>query len=283
VTQRLRSLWLAAVGLGMVPLPWAHATTPLTPAPTVAPTPAPAEAVEPGRLGVQAGDPVTTDQVAAANQRLADAIARELRQSGQLRGYAIDVSFHNGTAELTGRVANAQQREEVLRVVRGVPGVEYVRDRLKSAVDTPVVPAQAVFPGVPVRPPPGQEPPAKEPPGKEPPGPMPPAGGVAPLPPAGGVPEPSPIFHGGPQLPGAAYNPPPMPPYAWPTYAPYNNYSRVAYPLLYPYQSWPYIGPMYPFPKVPLGWRSIHLTWQDGHWWYGRNATGHCWWRVRYW
>ena len=77
--------------------------------------------------------------------------------------------------------------------------------------------------------------------------------------------------------------PPPMPPYAWPSYAPYNNYSRVAAPSMYPYQSWPFIGPPYPFPKVPLGWRSVNLRWIDGHWWYGRTATGHDWWRVRYW
>ena len=73
-----------------------------------------------------------------------------------------------------------------------------------------------------------------------------------------------------------------MPPYAWPTYAPYNNYSRVAYPEQVPYEAWPFIGPMYPFPKVPLGWRSIQLTWRDGYWWYGKYATGHDWWRIRY-
>jgi hypothetical protein len=76
--------------------------------------------------------------------------------------------------------------------------------------------------------------------------------------------------------------PPPMPPYAWPSYAPYNNYSRVGSPTLYPYQAFPFIGPMYPFPKVPLGWRSVTLQWQDGYWWYGRKATGHDWWRIRY-
>ena len=74
-----------------------------------------------------------------------------------------------------------------------------------------------------------------------------------------------------------------MPPYSWPTYAPYNNYSRVAYPELYPYQSWPFIGPCYPFPKVPLGWRSVKLEWQDGHWWFSKTATNHDWWRLRYW
>jgi hypothetical protein len=74
-----------------------------------------------------------------------------------------------------------------------------------------------------------------------------------------------------------------MPPYAWPTYAPYNNFSRVAYPMNYPYQSWPYIGPCYPFPKIPPGWRSVKLEWEDGHWWYSRTATGEGYWRLRFW
>jgi hypothetical protein len=94
--------------------------------------------------------------------------------------------------------------------------------------------------------------------------------------------EPAPIY----QMPGVGpydVNQPHMPPYAWPTYAPYNNYSRVAYPEAYPYNAWPYIGPVYPFPKIPLGWRSVKLEWEDGHWWFRRVATSHDWWRLRYW
>jgi len=94
--------------------------------------------------------------------------------------------------------------------------------------------------------------------------------------------DPKPIFQA--PTPGPYdLNPPRMPPYAWPTYAPYNNYSRVAYPELYPQQSWPFIGPLYPFPKVPLGWRSVKLEWQDGHWWLSRYATPHDWWMLKYW
>ena len=78
-------------------------------------------------------------------------------------------------------------------------------------------------------------------------------------------------------------NPPKMPPYAWPTYAPYNNYSRVAYPLAYPYNAWPFIGPNYPFPKVPLGWRSVKLEFDDGYWWFSKTATKYNWWHLRYW
>jgi len=27
----------------------------------------------------------------------------------------------------------------------------------------------------------------------------------------------------------------------------------------------------------------VNLTWEDGHWWLGRNATGHDGCRIRYW
>ncbi len=76
---------------------------------------------------------------------------------------------------------------------------------------------------------------------------------------------------------------PKLPPYAWPTYAPYANISRVAYPQAYPYNAFPYIGPFYPFPKVPLGWRSVKLEWDDGHWYFGRLSTPHDYWRVKFW
>jgi hypothetical protein len=99
---------------------------------------------------------------------------------------------------------------------------------------------------------------------------------------AAGAIDPMPINGPGPGA-GLALNPPTMPPYAWPTYSPYNNYSRVAYPNEYPYAAFPYIGPMYPFPKVPLGYRAIKLEWEDGHWWYGRTATKRDYWMVRYW
>jgi hypothetical protein len=98
----------------------------------------------------------------------------------------------------------------------------------------------------------------------------------------GGPGEPMPISQVPPPS-GYDLNPPKMPPYAWPTYAPYNNNSRVAYPELYPYQSWPFIGPIHPFPKVPLSWRAVKLEWQDGYWWYSTHSNSHDWWRLRFW
>ena len=108
----------------------------------------------------------------------------------------------------------------------------------------------------------------------------PPPAAVPPGPSATPV-EPMPIFQAAPSP--YDLNPPKMPNYAWPTYAPYNNYSRVAYPTLYPYQSWPFVGPNYPSPKIPPNWRKVSLEWQDGYWWYGPHSNSHDWWRLRYW
>ncbi len=82
---------------------------------------------------------------------------------------------------------------------------------------------------------------------------------------------------------GAGMMPPPLPPYAWPTYAPYNNFSRVAYPTAYPAEAFPFIGPFHPFPKVPPGWRSVKLEWDDGYWWFSKTANKHNWWKARFW
>lgn len=71
--------------------------------------------------------------------------------------------------------------------------------------------------------------------------------------------------------PGAAaparFDQPNMPNYAWPSYAAYPNYAAVTYPKQYSATAWPYIGPFYPYPQVPLGWRKVTLEWHDG-WWY---------------
>jgi hypothetical protein len=231
---------------------------------------------EPSMLNLAPGNNAPAAVAVNVNQQLADSIAGQLRASGRLQGYSINVRAENGVVDLTGQVANAGQREEAIRLVQGTPGVERVRDLLTVAQSAVVATTAEIQP-------PSVEPralPSKD--AFQPP--MPGTLSTEPMPifrapagPAGCAPG----FGCAPQVGGMP--PPPMPPYAWPTYAPYNNVSRVAYPNLYPYQSWPFIGPMYPYPKVPLGWRSVQLKWQDGHWWYGRTACGHDWWRVRYW
>jgi hypothetical protein len=208
-----------------------------------------------------------------ANQRLADEVAHTLQQSGKLKNYHVDIEARGGTVELHGKVADLAQRDLAVLIARSVPGVRHVSERLLVLNERSIVPVQ------------GDDQPEVGPP---------PAKMDLPLP----APSPVPALPEGPAvMPSCPFDPMPfnpncpndmfmrppvMPPYAWPTYAPYNNYSRVAYPTLYPADAFPGIGPFYPFPKVPLGWRSVQLTWQDGYWWYGKGVTGHDWWRIRY-
>lgn len=62
------------------------------------------------------------------------------------------------------------------------------------------------------------------------------------------------------------YDQPHVPNYAWPTYAAHPNYAALTYPKQYSPTAWPYIGPFYPYPQVPLGWRKVMLEWHDGWW-----------------
>jgi hypothetical protein len=66
---------------------------------------------------------------------------------------------------------------------------------------------------------------------------------------------------------GPSYDQAQMPGYAWPSYASYPNYAAITYPKQYSPSAWPYIGPFYPYPQVPLGWRKVCLEWDDG-WWF---------------
>ena len=225
----------------------------------------PALADEPGPINLPAGN---------FNQAQADAIAAGLRQSAVLRGYSVDVRVQGGDVELQGSVADRSQREEVLRLVQGVPGVVRVVDHLAVAGGGAVALTRLQGPELPPKlpdPAPG---------GSEKKDAVPPAAPKANG--SGPLPEPVPLHRGTPPA-FSELNPPRMPPYAWPTYAPYNNFARVAYPQAYPWQSWPFIGPVYPFPKVPLGWRSVKLVWDDGYWWYGQVGNKYNWWKLRYW
>jgi hypothetical protein len=253
MTLRYPTVAAAAVGLWM--------TFPFS-GPAASP-----EGREPAHLEV-AGSQLLPPAIPSANQQVADTIAERLRQSGTLRRYDLSISYQNSTAELRGQIASQGQRDELRRLVQSVEGVVRIQD-LTTIAETPALAqVQAVVPAPLVEPPPlAPKVPTT--------GPTVPAPGVVPN-------EPMPIYQA-PATQGTDANPPPLPPYAWPTYAPYNNYSRVAYPMLYPYQAWPFIGPIYPFPKVPPGWRSIRLDWYDGYWWYGKVPNPHDWWRIRYW
>ncbi len=84
---------------------------------------------------------------------------------------------------------------------------------------------------------------------------------------------------GGAQAP-TRFDVPNMPNHAWPSYASYPNYAAVTYPRQYSATAWPYIGPFYPYPQVPLGWRKVTLQWDDGWWMLDfKDEPGCCWWR----
>jgi hypothetical protein len=222
----------------------------------------------------------------ASNQDIADAIADRLRQSPLLRDYSVTVSVTRDGVELRGEVVQPEQHKEAVRLVAEMPGVVRVVDLIRVVTPARQPGADLVrvqgFTGLQL---PGAQngaPPVIAPPPT--PVPTPGAPGVPAFP--GVVPgmpgtEAVPSFQA-PAPSAYALNPPRMPPYAWPTYAPYNNYSRVGYPNAYPYNAWPFIGPIYPFPKVPLGWRAIKLEWEDGYWWYSKLMPKYDWWRLRY-
>ena len=201
---------------------------------------------------------------AAANQQLADTIAAKLTATGSAHLADVSLQVTDGVVTLLGTCRDAATKEKVIHDVRLVPGVTKVRDGLTVNA---VIAVQGTQPQT-----------------------LPPAIGpvasptMMAMPPSAANPVIEPQAMGAMTGMGSAeMNAPPLPPYAWPTYAPYNNVSRVGYPTAYPYNAFPFIGPYYPFPKVPLGFRKITLEWEDGHWWYGRLQTPNDYWRVRFW
>ena len=82
--------------------------------------------------------------------------------------------------------------------------------------------------------------------------------------PGGPVPAYVPGMGGG--VAPARYDQPCLPNHSWPSYAAYPNYGALTYPRQYSPTAWPFIGPFYPYPQVPLGWRKVTLEWDDGWW-----------------
>lgn len=189
------------------------------------------------------------------HQELANKVAAYLGKSPVSEGSKVSVTANNGVITLMGEVVSQQQAFQMAEIARTHPGVKNVEMQLTLMRRPTVEPAQAAEP---ISPPRGLDP----------------GFGAFPN-------EPVPLVQ--PAMPAYDMAGPKMPPFSWPTYAPYPNISRVAYPQSYPYNAFPFIGPYYPFPKVPLGWRSVKLEWEDGHWYLGRLSTPHDYWRVKFW
>ena len=194
----------------------------------------------------------------AGNEALAEACATKLTKTGSSLNADVKITASAGTITITGECKDDAQKKAMLEDIRVIPGVKLVRDGLKVSK---VAQTQALG-GPLAQPVPTALPPA--------------ASGRMPL--GDPIVDPIPVGPGG----GFEMGAPPLPNNAWPTYAPYNNVSRVAYPTAYPHSAFPFIGPYYPFPKVPLGWRKVTLEWEDGHWWLGRKQAPVDYWRVRF-
>jgi len=180
------------------------------------------------------------------------------QKNGHLRNFELDISTVGGEVWARGVVATPEQKQLVLGTAQKTPGVRKVIDDVTVAGRVRQVSNEVASPSS-----------------------MPVVGGGAPrafapsslannsmmMPAAGGPAAPVPM-QGGPGYGGGTprYDQPNMPNYAWPSYAAHPNYAAVTYPKQYSASAWPYIGPFYPYPQVPLGWRKVALEWDDGLW-----------------
>jgi hypothetical protein len=231
------------------------------------------------------------DDQSIANQ-LNEQLTAE-REAGRLERFDVQMQVQDGVVQLYGQLATAEQKSLVIETARRVPGVRQVVNGLEVApaagaaqvhvqqegsAEYAIAPAAAQQPIPSVLKPSAapqyqmaQVPMAAAPSGIA----MGPMHGGGPMQ-AGPMHGPPMPMHGGPvpmygpsqmgAVPPPVYDHPQMPPYAWPAYAAAPNYAAVTYPKQYSPTAWPYIGPFYPYPQVPLGWRHVTLQWDDGWW-----------------
>ena len=220
------------------PLPTVTATYPEEPLAVPAPLSTPADRQQlPERAA--AFMPLQGRDSQSDNQEKAQQIADALERVG-LTGYEIEIRFEDGIATLAGDVATAEQLQVARIAASTVKGVSEVRNRLQAT--GPIAQTNFVPQGRP----------------------MPPVSQAS-MAMMGGMQQgmqAMPTSIGG----AGAYTNPQLPKHAWPSYAQYPNSAAVSYPTQYSASAWPYIGPFYPYPQVPMGWREVSLEWDDGHW-----------------
>lgn len=224
-------------------------------APKAAPSPAAfadfQQAFQKPAAPIQQVSATSTAAAREANTAKAQQIATALQQSG-ISGYDMEISYEDGVVGLNGIVGSPEQRFIAEQVVRQT-GATKVQNRLQVAQAAPNPMMQAM-----------QAPPMSGPPIHN-------ASFQPPM-----APAPGPMAAPGPV--NKVYNQPYMPSHSWPTYAAYPNYSQVSYPKQYSASAWPYIGPFYPYPQVPLGWRKSSLEWDDGQWQLKFDSKTDRWW-----
>ncbi len=240
------------------------------------------------------GMTVQTSGASDGDQNQAQAIAKELKQSGRLKDYRVGVKYKDGVAWLTGTVTSKRQKQLAEQIARNSKGVSHVVSKLEveGLEDAEVMrdndfEIASNLQTEPRRQPAPQRRTARRRSGNNMPVPYAHSGqgaqrvrrgqGVqrtnynhqASYSPNGGGMPPAAMGNGMPGATGQAvsYDNPQMPGYAWPSYAASPNYAALTYPKQYSPSAWPYIGPFYPYPQVPLGWRKVTLEWDDG-WWF---------------
>lgn len=233
------------------------------------PTPLPAVLPEPPRAiaRVMKVRPIMPE---IDDDAIAKAIGQHLnalKDSGQLENFNVQISVGGGTVWMKGFTADEAQQASILGIAQGIDGVgKVVNDmiirrpasfQIASVTQLPI-PAPAPAFGVetaPVAPQPVQV--ALQPALV--------AQATAMTAPVASAPMQMMATPSG--IAQARYEQPNLPAYAWPSYAAAPNYGQVNYPKQYSASAWPYIGPFYPYPQVPLGWRKVSLEWTDG-WWF---------------
>lgn len=227
------------------------------------------------------------------------------QKKGSLKGFGVDVKSNDGVVWLKGRAASRAQRNQILHMAEAIPGVSRVRNSIRipeqeTAASLPRLPEPPVLSKAPtkaassrlapvaVRPVPTPVRQSSAVPAAMVAAPM--AVQAQPAPyrtpaamthqplrtqpvqammgapmgaPTMGMPVP---MGGGGGIGAPRYDAPNLPNYAWPGYAAAPNYAALTYPQQYSPSAWPYIGPFYPYPQVPLGWRKVSLEWDDGWW-----------------
>lgn len=202
------------------------------------------------------GASASAQDVAKQNQAVADSVVDMLRRTSEFRGSKLDIETSKGVVTLKGSVTSPEKKQALTSRVLSIPGVNGVVDETKIVAASEIQQVQYDVAlgghghghaGAPVGGAPMGAPIGVDPATLDPNGPAPENGA------AGGY--------------GPAAGSHAMPNYAWPSYAPYPNFSAVGYPTVYPWQAWPNIGPVHPYPEVPLDWRAVTLRWDDGLWW----------------
>ena len=161
-----------------------------------------------------AGEATAQDKVSAADKQMAQKIASQLKTSGRLKGYSVEVRYKDGTAWLDGTVSSEEQLGTAGEVVEGLDGVSYVVNRLQIRGARGENPLRTVSREVSV---------LREP--------MPdrartalavqPAQNAAPMAMSGAPMGPRPIAHAPGGMPRrVSYDHASMPQHAWPSYAP---------------------------------------------------------------